>query len=70
MKLLFLILLITLPFLAMAQEEPVEVDEASVHNSPGSIDPEKAKEIMEELGKGKKMREEQTQFLEELDTEE
>jgi hypothetical protein len=53
----------------LAQEEPVEVDEASAHNSPASIDPEKAKEIMEKLGKGKKMREEQTQFLDELDTE-
>ena len=72
MKFILLIVMLTLPSLALAQEESDDVanEQTSITPGDGSIDPEKAKEIMEQLGKGQKMREDQTKFLNELDTEE
>lgn len=72
MKFLMMLVLATLPFLAFSQEEseiqPIEETSATVGNE--SIDPEKAKDMMEKLQKGQKMREDQSKFLEELETEE
>jgi hypothetical protein len=58
---------------AQEDEEEVAPQEKSIpsHSSSGeSLDPEKAKDIMDKLRSGQKTREDQNKFIEELDTEE
>ncbi len=57
---------------AQDEDEEVAPQESAplVHSSPSeSLDPEKAKDVMDKLRAGQKTREDQNKFLEELDAE-
>ncbi len=73
MKFFILIVMISLPILSFAQDDDETVTEESASQSSApstaTLDPEKAKEVMEKLQKGQKMRDDQNKYLEELDNE-